>query len=170
MADLSRQAGRTGQAKWRALAIPILIAILAGALFFYLSADHKPDFYIDPSDQQRVSSGEKIYVQYCAACHGAKLEGQPDWRTRLANGRLPAPPHDETGHTWHHADRLLFDIVKHGLVPGRTAPPGYESDMPAYGNILSDTDIVAVLAYIKSTWPTAVQTMQQEVNQQHHRE
>ncbi|WP_170942271.1 c-type cytochrome, partial [Noviherbaspirillum denitrificans] len=77
--------------------------------------------------------------------------------------RLPAPPHDETGHTWHHPDSVLFDIVKNGLVPGRTAPDGYQSDMPAYGTTLSDADITAVLAYIKSTWPSEPLALQKEM-------
>lgn len=145
----------------------LLIAAAVAALLYFTFYQQKPAFYIDPTDQQLVSRGQAIYAQYCAACHGAKLEGQPDWRTRLANGRLPAPPHDETGHTWHHPDIVLFDIVKHGLVPGRTAPPGHESDMPAYSNILSDTEIAAVLAYIKSTWPKEVREIQQDLSLRH---
>lgn len=109
------------------------------------------DARADPRDPARVALGARVYAQECAACHGAKLEGQPDWRVRLANGRLPAPPHDESGHTWHHADRVLFEITKNGLVPPY-APQGYASDMPAYGGRLSDEEIWAVLAYLKSHW------------------
>lgn len=105
----------------------------------------------DPRDGARVTLGARVYAQYCAACHGGKLEGQPDWRSRRADGRLPAPPHDEEGHTWHHPDRVLFAITKHGLVPPH-APQGYASDMPAYAGILRDEEIWAVLAYIKSQW------------------
>jgi len=105
----------------------------------------------DPGDAARLALGGRVYAQHCASCHGAKLEGQPDWRRRLPNGRLPAPPHDETGHTWHHADALLFALTKQGLVPPY-APAGYESDMPAFGQTLSDEEIWAVLAYIKSHW------------------
>jgi len=105
----------------------------------------------DPSDAAQVARGAKAYAEQCAACHGAKLEGQPDWRRRLANGRLPAPPHDESGHTWHHPDHVLFAITKNGLVPPY-APKDYESDMPAFGGKLPDRDIWAALAYIKSHW------------------
>jgi mono/diheme cytochrome c family protein len=105
----------------------------------------------DPGDAARVALGQRVYAQHCASCHGAKLEGQPDWRGRLPNGRMPAPPHDETGHTWHHADTLLFAVSKNGPVPPY-APAGYESDMPAFGRTLSDEEIWAVLAYIKSHW------------------
>lgn len=105
----------------------------------------------NPADVQKVASGAKLYAQHCAACHGAKLEGQPNWRSRLPSGRLPAPPHDESGHTWHHPDGVLFGITKHGLVPPY-APSDYESDMPGFGDKLSDDEIWAVLAYIKSQW------------------
>jgi mono/diheme cytochrome c family protein len=104
-------------------------------------------------DPAQLAAGQKIYAQHCAACHGAKLEGQPNWQRRLPNGKMPAPPHDESGHTWHHPDELLFGITKHGMVPPY-APPGYQSDMPAFGSILSDDQIRAVLAYIESHWIT----------------
>lgn len=96
-----------------------------------------------------ASDGRELYAANCASCHGANLEGQADWMKRLPNGRLPAPPHDETGHTWHHSNKQLFTIVKLGL--GAIAP-GYESDMPAFNGVLSDEQIVEVLDYIKSTW------------------
>ena len=49
-----------------------------------------------------------LYAENCASCHGAKLEGQPDWRSPGPDGVMPAPPHDRTGHTWHHGDGMLF--------------------------------------------------------------
>lgn len=130
-----------------------------------MKAMSAPDrFRIDAGDARLVAHGRALYVSHCAACHGGKLEGQPDWRERRPDGRLPAPPHDETGHTWHHPDEVLFDITRNGLVPGRLAPEGYESDMPAYAGILSDEEIVAVLAYIKSTWPSEIVELHDEVN------
>lgn len=101
-----------------------------------------------------LALGQKTYAQHCAACHGARLEGQPNWRGRMPNGRLPAPPHDESGHTWHHTDQVLFGITKNGLVPPY-APRNYESDMPAFAGKLSDDEIQAVLAYIKRHWTSA---------------
>jgi mono/diheme cytochrome c family protein len=100
-----------------------------------------------------------VYRQYCASCHGARLEGQPEWRTRKADGKLPAPPHDETGHTWHHPDVQLFPLTKHGLRPP-LAPDGYKSDMPAFDGTLTDEDIWAVLAFIKNSWPPRIRDLQ----------
>ena len=125
-----------------------MILILAGC---EQASSGFEDSRADPGDAGRVALGERVYAQHCASCHGARLEGQPNWRSRLPNGRLPAPPHDETGHTWHHADALLFAITKQGIVPPY-APAGYESDMPAFGRTLSDDEIWAVLAFIKSRW------------------
>ncbi len=119
---------------------------------------------IDPDDAAQVTVGQTAYAAQCARCHGATLEGQPHWRERQANGRLPAPPHDETGHTWHHPDSVLFGITKHGLGP--YAPAGYESDMPAFDAVLSDDQIAAVLAYIKSRWPAEVRARQARIDGQ----
>jgi mono/diheme cytochrome c family protein len=118
---------------------------------FSACGDDATRSWADSTDGALVARGEKLYIEHCAVCHGARLEGQPNWRSRSANGRLPAPPHDESGHTWHHADDVLFRITKHGLVPPY-APDGYESDMPAFAGRLADRDIWAVLAYIKSHW------------------
>ena len=109
------------------------------------------DSRADPGNTRRVALGERVYAQHCASCHGANLEGQPQLRRLLPNGRRPAPPHDETGHTWHHSDGVLFGITKNGLVPPN-APAGYASDMPAFAGRLSDDEIWAVLAFIKSRW------------------
>ena len=114
------------------------------------------------SPEPDLEVGKAVYVQHCASCHGLKLEGQPDWRRPLANGRMPAPPHDDTGHTWHHPDEVLFGITKNGLVPPY-APAGYQSDMPAFAQTLSDQEMRAVLAYIASRWSPEVQKRRAEM-------
>jgi len=113
-------------------------------------------------DPARIALGQRLYAQHCAVCHGAQLEGQPNWRARLPNGRLPAPPHDDSGHTWHHPDEVLFGITKNGLAPPY-APPDYPSDMPAFAGKLSDDEIRAVLAYIASHWSDDVRRLRAEM-------
>ena len=111
----------------------------------------------------RLASGKALYQENCASCHGSNLEGQADWKIRLPNGRLPAPPHDESGHTWHHPDRVLVEIVNRGtaaIVGG-----GYESDMPGFGDVLSDEEVIAILDYIKGTWPTRARDAQAKITQ-----
>lgn len=114
-------------------------------------------------EREAIARGQAIYAEHCAACHGASLEGQPDWWIPLSSGRLPAPPHDATGHTWHHSDEVLFRVVKDGL---SAVVENYESDMPSFGEVLSDDEIQAVLAYIKSTWPERERDFQEQVSQQ----
>lgn len=120
----------------------------------------------DPDDTQQVARGESVYAPHCGACHGVRLEGQPNWQERLPSGRMPAPPHDASGHTWHHPDAVLFGITKNGLVPGKYAPPTYQSDMPAFGSVLSNEDIWAVLAYIKSAWPEKIRRAQADITRE----
>lgn len=118
----------------------------------------------DVDDPRRVAIGRPVYERACASCHGIKLEGQPNWQERM-----PAPPHDASGHTWHHPDPLLFGMTKHGLLPGKFAPPGYESDMPAFSGTLSDEEIWAVIAYIKSSWPENIRKRQQNMTTEQRR-
>src|SRR5207245_1097938 len=134
-------------AGWGAVCGAVLAMVLAAAAISRPVAGGEPAG-ADPDNPSLVARGKAVYAQHCASCHGANLEGQPEWRKRLPNGRLPAPPHDRTGHTWHHSDRQLFDMTKNGTTG---TVPGYETDMPAYKDILSDADIWAVLSLIEST-------------------
>ena len=116
----------------------------------------------DATDAEAVALGKTVYDENCAACHGLNLEGQPNWRSVKEDGTLPAPPHDDTGHTWHHSDQLLFDYTKLG--GAGIAPPGFESGMPGFGDTLSDREIWAVLSYIKSRWSPKNQARQERLN------
>ena len=109
-----------------------------------------------------LETGATLYAQNCASCHGADLEGEPDWQSAGPDGVFPAPPHDETGHTWHHGDGLLFEITKLGGAGALEARgiTGTPSGMPAFEGILTDDEIRDVLAYIRSTWPERIQEMQ----------
>ena len=118
----------------------------------------------DPANAQQVALGRQVYDQQCASCHGANLEGQQNWQAELPAGGRPAPPHDASGHTWHHADLVLFDITKRG--GQASSPAGYKNNMPAFGGALSDAEIWASLAYIKSQWPPEIRAAQEQVNQQ----
>lgn len=108
-----------------------------------------------------IADGRMLYSENCAACHGADLSGQPDWRTPGVDGRLPAPPHDDSGHTWHHGDGILFSYTKLG---GKAlmAEKGvdFDSGMPGFGDRLSDQQIRNILAYIRSTWPERIRQVQ----------
>ncbi|MBE0589178.1 MAG: cytochrome C [Betaproteobacteria bacterium HGW-Betaproteobacteria-9] len=124
-----------------------------------------PTGVLRPDDAALVQRGAQIYQAQCASCHGANLEGQANWRERGADGRLPAPPHDETGHTWHHPDEVLIRLTQEGVAKA-AGLPDYASNMPAFGDSLSDADTVAVLSWIKSRWPSDIQAHHNEINRQ----
>ena len=117
---------------------------------------------LNPDNKETISLGKSVYVQNCASCHGAKLEGQKDWMSRLPVVLMPAPPHDDTGHTLHHSDKYLFMITKYGIedIIGQK----YPNNMPAYKDVLSDKEIISVLSYIKSTWPNKVKKIHDQIN------
>ncbi len=151
----------------RTVILVFLLIGLAAAGFIgwrYLNSSDQPDasIWADPNDVALVARGAEVYREQCAACHGARLEGQANWRQRRPNGRLPAPPHDASGHTWHHADQQLFNVIKQGTAA--FAPADYKTDMGAYKDTLTDRDIWAVLAYIKTKWPPKVRERQARIS------
>lgn len=118
---------------------------------------------MDATNHEAVQKGQTIYIEHCAICHGMNLEGQPNWRSPKDDGTLPAPPHDDSGHTWHHDDQLLFDYTKGGGVA--IAPKGFQSGMPGFEDILSDEQIWQVLSFIKSRWSPQNQARQERLSQ-----
>ncbi len=138
---------------------------LAGAVVsaVYFSKPNKAGALFQPDNASVVAQGKEIYAANCASCHGDNLEGQPNWRSPDADGYLPAPPHDKSGHTWHHPDEALFGLTKLGVVKYANLKD-HKSNMPAYEDILSDDEIIAVLSYIKSTWPKDIREMHDQRN------
>ena len=138
----------------------IIISVGAMGLLLFLTAVYlsinpsaTQTAAIDPHNADLVAMGETVYAAQCASCHGEELEGEADWREM--GEVLKAPPHDETGHTWHHSDAYLIESVKEGgaRLVGQNVG---SSPMPAYAEILSDEEITAVFSYIKSTWPSDI--------------
>lgn len=154
-------ASRTRRRLWLLAALLVIAGGVALAVRF-LAPEAGP-VVLRPGDGAVTAIGQRIYAAHCASCHGANLEGQPNWRQRDAQGRLPAPPHDTTGHTWHHSDEVLFRITKLGVAKA-AGLPGYDSAMPAYEGVLNDDEIIAVLSWIKSRWPTEVRAKHDEMN------
>lgn len=114
-------------------------------------------------ESETYTLGQSVYNTQCAACHGINGEGQfPDAPLeRDITGRFGAPPHDETGHTWHHDDDLIIRMVVEG---GMGDPVNFYS-MPAFESILSDEEVRAVIAYIKTLWTPEIQETQGERTQ-----
>ncbi len=150
-----------GTAGWAGGTAPPLAALVL------LAAGPAPaDHALDGRDTAR---GAALYAEHCAACHGARLEGAPDWQTPDAAGVYPAPPHDETGHTWHHSDAQLIEYTTLGgqAVIERMGLGGVASGMPGFGGILAEDEIRDVLAFIRSTWPEDIRAMQATRNAPH---
>lgn len=144
------------------IACGIAVAVVAAVTAWASAGVAVPWRSAPPPVAANTVEGKALYQTNCASCHGARGEGQPDWKTKKADGSYPPPPHDPSGHTWHHADGLLFRIVRDG---GQTAaPPGFKSGMPAWNGTLSDAQIRATLEYIKTFWGTTEREFQTEVS------
>ena len=152
----------------RPLPVVVGLALAAGVAFLVLGdpfAGAGRDTTLRPDDARVLARGRQVYETQCATCHGARLEGQPNWRERGPDGRLPAPPHDASGHTWHHPYEILFRITKLGVAKVANLTD-YATAMPVYDGVLGDEDIVAVLSWIKSQWPAGIRARHDQVNRQ----
>ena len=98
-------------------------------------------------------TGEDIFAETCAVCHGESGEGQPNWHIPKADGTLPPPPLNGDGHTWHHGDGFLYRMVRDG---GKwlesPSLPHFKSGMPAFDDQLSHEEIIAVITHVKTLW------------------
>jgi mono/diheme cytochrome c family protein len=113
---------------------PRHLAVLAGVLGAVLVGCSPGD---DEAEVERAR-GEELYQAHCVQCHGGATGGHIS--------DIP-PPHNAEGHTWHHGDCELVDIVLDGM-PQR---PDYP-EMPAFGDELTEADVHAILAHIKTWW------------------
>lgn len=156
---MARQARRVRITRWAVIGglIVLGLATVAGTMLLSSGVERPAE----TMSVAQIAVGQEIYAAQCASCHGARLEGEPDWQTRKADGTLPAPPHDETGHTWHHPDPQLFAITKYGTAA--LVGPDYKTAMRGFGDVLTDDEIRAVLAYIKSRWPEEIRRRQAEI-------
>ncbi len=118
--------------------------------------------FANADDAALVERGRVQYQLYCGSCHGRNLQGQALWRLQDQYVGRRAPAHDGTGHTWRHSDEDLFHMVKFGRFPD--APKDAVSYMPAFTDSMSDGDMLAVLAFIKSRWPLGLRAAQATLN------
>ena len=146
------------------ISMAVLVLGIAYVIYIIQIEDQEPGL-LEATGPEVIELGQRVYAGNCAGCHGANLEGEPgfDWRRKKADGTFPAPPHDETGHTWHHADTLLFAYTTNGgqVFLGDTGVSG----MPPFADILTFQEIEAVLVYIKSSWPESIRERQRLITE-----
>ncbi len=138
-------------------------------LIVILLAVPMPGFANHELKKRDLTNGSAMYAEHCSSCHGIHLEGQTDWHIPDDDGIRPAPPHDETGHTWHHDSKLLFDYTKLGgqSLFERLGVTDVKSGMPGFANLLDDDDIWDILAFIRSSWPEEIKQIQDGLNPIH---
>ena len=102
-----------------------------------------------------VEQGEGLYRAHCARCHGV-----PGTQEAAADG---TPPHGADGHSWEHPDYALFQLVRDGVAVANCLPVDPER-MPRFREAVSDAELVAILSFIKSTWPEALRSHHDKVN------
>lgn len=153
-------------------ALPAVL-IVCGLGVYAQGALFRPKVLDDPKDVEQVKQGWIVYVRACAKCHGDDLHGEFGSATaeiaeaageidgpETSEARAVAPAHDASGTTWRHSDQTLFEIIKFGAAADVEAK--LSRRMPAFKDKLTDDEIHATIALIKSTWPPQIQAMRDE--------
>lgn len=143
----------------------LAIAVLIGLISPAAQADAAGGARAASANRQEVDTGRLVYQQQCAACHGVKGEGRPGWENRDALGELPPPPHDPTGHTWKHADGMLYKMIYEGWRDPFNKTK--RLTMPAYKETLSPREIRTVIGYLKTLWTPEQRRVQREESKRH---
>ena len=138
--------------------IVFIILLLVGGYFLLFQTKHSEEIITSSASLEEVSTqlelGKALYYTHCASCHGDNLQGQPKWKTSLdEDGHNYAPPLNGTGHTWHHSEEQLYNIIRYGL---KFYNENYDGKMQG-NDKLSDDDVWSILKYIKSVWPESIQ-------------
>lgn len=126
-----------------------LLAVLGTLLLTGCEDRTQPVAAVRNTDPQVLAQGREVFKKNCAACHGDRAQGAPNWQQPGQDGKYPAPPLDGSGHDWHHPGAWLRDMIRQGSV-------ARGGNMPAWEGKLSDGDIAAVIVWIQSRWPEEI--------------
>jgi mono/diheme cytochrome c family protein len=151
--------------KERFLTFAVFIAlVITLSTVYYDRQFAKPDAAADRFNEAQVSLGNSLYKANCAFCHGDALEGKPGWDKDYPAGGRPALPLDGKGAIVRLSDQDLMDVTKYGGQP--FSPSDYKNDMPGFELQLSDGDIWAIVAFLKSRWSDDAIERQREAQEQ----
>jgi len=121
---------------------------------FYLGnyiGDFSPDPWLQSPDpvaqattaapDEETVSGASVYSARCANCHQGNGEGVPN----------AFPPLNGT--RWVEDKGQIIRILLHGMQgPVDVRGSTYNGNMPAWGSVLSDKEIAAVITHVRQNW------------------
>lgn len=125
--------------------------LLFGA--FYLGnyvGDFSPDPWLQSTEPvaeatappvEEAVSGSQVYSARCANCHQANGMGVPNAFPPLSGTR------------WVEDKGQIIRILLHGMQgPVEVLGDTYNGNMPAWGSILDDKEIAAVITHVRQSW------------------
>jgi len=136
-----------------------ILIVLISFVFMSEASYANIHFPITRDSALMIAKGKIAYENNCVSCHQVNLVGAKNWKGLDEDGHRKAPPLNGTGHTWHHDDATLHNIIKYGL---NKLVKNYEGKMLGFEHKLRDKDIDSILSYMKSFWPT--NKYQQQIN------
>lgn len=139
----------------------LILLVSLSSLILAACSDNTPSAKLETStvstgvngrwyNANQVAEGKQLFQKYCAECHGAFAQGNPNWRQPKDDGRYLPPPLNGTGHAWHHPLGQLRDVITNGR------GPDVPSDMPAWKEKVNPQQVDALIAWFQSRWPDEI--------------
>lgn len=135
--------------------VTVFSPILCMVIFFTLSAlNHTPqhNFHLESDITTIIApkSGEELYLQACASCHGPYGRGTPQSQLGFST---PVPDFSDCSFSSREPDADWVAVAHQGG-PVR----GFAQDMPAFGKALSEEELQEVMDHIRTLctddeWP-----------------
>src|SRR5205823_8732681 len=127
--------------------MPIVVEVVSKDAYAQWIGDRKKEAAAAGDDPNKVwdvkdlvARGEKVYTANCAACHQPTGKGAPPAFPPLDGSKIA------TGPVTAHLDTVLNGVVKNGQ----------PTAMVPFKNVLSPTDIAAVVTYERNAWSNHV--------------
>lgn len=139
------------------------IILLGFSLISCSDSDAGPELEVNAGtgrwySQLQVDAGARVFAGNCALCHGDNAEGLvSDWQARLEDGSFPPPPLNGSAHAWHHPNEVLLQVINEGGA-------AFGGKMPAFENVLSETEKLAAMAFFQNYWSDEVYAQWQKMN------
>lgn len=131
-------------------------SVMAGKLVIVAPQDYARWTAAQPQGDDLAHQGDVLFHTVgCSGCHdspGATVHA-PDLRNLYGH-----PVQLADGRTVIADEAYLRDKI---LLPNRDIPAGYANDMPSFSGVVSESQIVALVAYLKSLSPAANEGAQQ---------
>ena len=124
--------------RWQTVGVAVLLLLVLAFPIYRLTEDQRLDDALASENDAQIVAGRQLYALNCTSCHGERGQG------------VDAPALNSQEFLQSVSDAQMHGIIAGGI-PGSAMPAWLDE----YGGPLTDQQIAAVVAYVRSWQDTA---------------